>query len=189
MVVLGLVWLAREPMLRAIGGYLIQSDGPERADVALVLAGDAVGQRILRGAELKEQGFVPVVWVSGPAGMYGHTEDELAIEFAVKKGKPREWFQAAPNEATSTADEARLLLPRLRDAGVKRLLLVTSTYHTRRAGKIFRATAARIAPEISIRTVAATDRDYPPDRWWQLRQGRKVFFFEGAKTVTEWFGL
>lgn len=167
----------------------MQSERPTQADAALVLAGDAAGNRILRGAELRERGLVPIVWVSGPAGMYGNSEDVLAIGFAAAEGKPRDWFHGSPNEATSTEDEARILIPRLRDAGVRRLLLVTSDYHTRRAGKIFRATAARLAPGLQIVTVAAPDRDFAPSQWWKSRQGRKTFFFEWTKTIAEWIGL
>ena len=176
-------------MLRAAGGFLVQAEPPVKADAALVLAGDAGGHRILKGAELKEQGWVNQVWVSGPAGMYGRTEDELAIDFAVRQGRPREWFHPAPNEANSTADEARMLLPRLQAAGIRRLLLVTSGHHTRRAGRIFRATAARITPGLTVHTVAAPDPGFPVDHWWKSRPAQKVFFFESVKTLSEWFGI
>lgn len=183
------MWLAREPILRGLGESLVNAETPVTADAALVLAGDSFGHRILKGAELKQQGFVPIVWVSGPAGMYGRTEDELAIDFAVSQGQPREWFRGTPHQGASTADEARVLIPLLREAGVRRLLLVTSDYHTRRAGRLFRAAAAEIAPGLTIRVIAAPDQEFHADRWWKSRQGRKYFFYEAVKTVTGWFGL
>lgn len=172
------------------GHFLIAEEGPPRkADAALVLAGDAFGRRILRGGEMVRDGFVPVAYISGPDELYGFSEDELAIRFAVKRGMPREWFVGLPNQANSTEDEAKTLLPELRRRGVKRLLLVTSNFHTRRATRIFRKYAARLTPEISIHPVVAHDALFNPDHWWQSRPGQKTFLLEWTKTVTEPFGI
>jgi uncharacterized SAM-binding protein YcdF (DUF218 family) len=62
---------------------------------------------------------------------------------------------------------------------------VTSNYHTRRAGRIFRSKA----PDLEIHMIAAPDRDFTPDGWWKTRQGQKVFLDEWIKTVATWFGL
>jgi uncharacterized SAM-binding protein YcdF (DUF218 family) len=66
--------------------------------------------------------------------------------------------------------------------GVKRVLLVTSNYHTRRAGWIFR----RAAPEMEIFVVAAPDEYFRPEDWWKSREAEKTFAFEWMKTVAEW---
>lgn len=184
------LWATHPALLIALGESLMSYEQPEKADAALVLAGDASGGRILRGAELREQGFVPIVWVSGPAGMYGFTEDQLAIGFAERKGKPREWFHPAPSTANSTREEAEMLLPRLRDAGVRRLLLVTSDYHSRRAGHTFRDVAARVAPGMRIHTVAAIDPVFDfRNTWWKSRPARKLLFFEWTKMVADGLGI
>lgn len=172
-------------ILQALGSTLVADHPPQKADAILVLAGDSFGQRILRGAELAQQGFGPLVYVSGPGGFYGRTEDQLAIAFAIDKGHPPERFVGLPNRAESTSDEARLLLPLLRSRGVKRLLLVTSTYHTARAGRTFR----RTDPQMEIITVAASDRMFPLPFWWRTRQGQKTLFFEVSKTFADFLGL
>ena len=171
--------------LPALGKFLINAEEPQKADIVVVLAGDSHGQRILRGAELVKEGYVPKVLVSGPAGMYGHHEDELAIPFAVKHGYPREYFIGAPNKSHSTRDEADAILAELRKLGVRRFLLVTSDYHTRRAAGIYREKAH----EFEFHTVAANDIEFQADKWWHSRQGRKVFFYEWTKTLTERIGL
>jgi uncharacterized SAM-binding protein YcdF (DUF218 family) len=81
-------------------------------------------------------------------------------------------------------DEARLLLPVIRQRGVKKLVVVTSDYHTARAGRIFR----RSAPDMEIRTVAAPDLDYVPDAWYSTRASRKVFLLEVTKTIADGLG-
>ena len=172
-------------LLATLGATLVNDQAPRKADAALVLAGDSLGQRIAKGADLRRQGFVPLVYVSGPSGAYGHTEDELAIGFATKLGFPPEYFAGLPNQADSTADEARLLLPILRARGVRHLLLVTSNYHSARAVRTFR----RADPTMDITPVAAPDKAYRAQSWWHTRQGRKTFFFEATKTIADFMGL
>jgi hypothetical protein len=92
--------------LAALGRLLVRDEGPAHADIAVVLAGDFYGNRILRGAQLVKQGYVPHVLVSGPHMLYGLYECDLAIPFAVQRGNPESWFIRAPNEALSTRDEA-----------------------------------------------------------------------------------
>ncbi len=171
--------------LSALGRYLVHADSPVQADVAVVLAGDGYGHRILRGAELVRQGLVPRVLVSGQGGLYGYHESDLAIPFAVRQGYPAAWFVPFPHEALSTREEARDVVPQLRKLGIRRCLLVTSDYHTRRAGRAFRSAA----PEIDFRVIAAEDEFFRADNWWRTRQGQKVVVLEWIKTVTDWFGL
>lgn len=171
--------------LRALGNSLVRVDEPVHADAAVVLAGDGYGYRVLRAAELARQGFTPKVVVSGPYGMYGLYECDLAIDFAVRKGYSRDWFLRAPHGALSTVEEADVLVKGLRRMGVRRYLLVTSNYHTARAGRIFRSRT----PEMDVRVVAAPDKYFDPDHWWTDREGRKRFLMEFQKTVASFAGM
>jgi hypothetical protein len=155
----------------------------------LVLAGDAFGRRIMKGAELVREGWAPVAYISGPDELYGFTEDQLAIQYAVKQGAKAEWFTGLPNQANSTREEAEQLLPVLKAKDVRRLLLVTSNFHTRRALRIFRRTAEAKAPGMQIHPVAARDALFEPGEWWKTRPGQKVFLLEWTKTLTEPFGI
>ncbi|MBY0503797.1 MAG: YdcF family protein [Bryobacteraceae bacterium] len=180
-----LLYLVSPWLLAASADLLVNDQPPQKADAALVLAGDSFGKRILKGADLARAGYVPLVYVSGPHGAYGYTEDELAIHFATDRGAPREIFVGLPNTAESTTDEARMLLPQLRARGVRRLLLVTSNYHTARAARTFR----RTDPQMEIIPIAAVDRAFRPGDWWRSRQAQKMFFFESAKTLADFVGL
>lgn len=173
------VWLA------ALGGFLVCSEEPVRAEIAIVLAGDASGNRILKAAEMVRQGFVPQVLVSGPAGVYGFHECDLAIPFAVKNGYPESWFIRFPISAHSTREEALAIIPELRRRDVRRFLLVTSDYHTRRAAAIYRS----LATDHEFRVVAAPAVSFQADSWWQTRQGRKQFLLEWLKTIAGWLRL
>jgi len=172
-------------ILGGLGSYLVQAGPPEKADVALVLAGDNAGNRILTAAELVRQGYVRKVVVSGPGEVYGLHECDLAIPFAVKKGYPESYFEHAEHFAHSTAEEARAVLPKLRQEGDRRIIVVTSDYHTRRAGKVFRAAA----PDLTFFVVAAPDAYFSAGGWWHNREGQKTFLTEWEKTVARWIGL
>ena len=172
-------------ILSAMGAYLVEADAPQKADVVVVLAGDGWGHRILAGAQLARDGYVPKVIVSGPDGAYGNHECDLAIPFAVRNGFPETYFVHLEHNARSTLAEARAVLPELRRRGYKRVLLVTNNYHTRRAGRIFRS----LAPDLTILVVAAPDEFFTPDGWWHNREGQKTFLTEWEKTVASGLGI
>jgi uncharacterized SAM-binding protein YcdF (DUF218 family) len=169
-------------VLTALGNFLVKAEPPQKADIIVVLAGDGFGHRIEKAADLVKEGWAPKVLVSGPNGNYGNYECDLAIPFAVKEGYPESYFMHLEHRARSTEEEAQAVLEKLRAMGVKRLLLVTSNYHTRRAGKIFH----RAAPDLEIFVVAARDESFSPDSWWRIREARKTFLLEWTKTVAEW---
>jgi len=181
--ILGFIF--RNAILTELGSYLIKADPAEKADIALVLAGDGDGNRILTAAQLVRQGYTSHVLVSGPSGMYGHYECDLAIPFAVKAGYPESYFLHFENDARSTQEEARDAIPRLHQLGAHKVLLVTSDYHTRRAGRIYRS----LAPDLQFIVVAAPDTSFTAGGWWHSRQGEKIAFNEWVKTLTEPFGI
>jgi uncharacterized SAM-binding protein YcdF (DUF218 family) len=169
----------------SLGSLLIRAKAPEAADIAVVLAGDYYGRRILKGAELVRQGYVSKVLISGPKGFYGSYESEYAIAYAVEKGFPREWFIPFHHSATSTEEEAAAIIPELRRMRVQHYLLVTSDYHTGRAGRIFR----RHGRDLQVTVVAAPDESFHAESWWKSREGRKTFYMEWSKTVATALGL
>ena len=178
--------LATYPIwLTVLGGYLVHSDAPVPADMIVVLAGDFTGSRILTAGNLVRQGFAPKALISGPAGVYGIYESELAIAMAVRNGYPAAYFVAFPNDSKSTASESEAVISELRKLHVHKIDLVTSNFHTRRAAKIFRSQA----PDMEVHVVAAPDRYFTPNGWWKEREGRKTFVMEWMKTVGEWLGM
>ena len=151
----------------------------------VVLAGDFGGNRIQTAGDLVRQGFAPKALVSGPSGAYGLHESDLAIQFAVRHGYPESYFIALPNDARSTKSEADDVLAALNKWHAHSIDIVTSNYHTRRAGSIFRAKA----PNLEIHMVAAPDVYFTPDGWWKSRDAQKTFLLEWTKTVANWLGM
>jgi uncharacterized SAM-binding protein YcdF (DUF218 family) len=184
-----IAYFARDAWLPWIGYALIHDDGPGKADCAVVLGGDYYGNRIVRAAELVRMGYVPMVLVSGPPGFYGVNEADLAIQFAEKKGFSPEWFVPLRHRALSTRDEAEALIDELRKRNAQSFLLVTSTFHTARARRIFLSAERSKGYTAPFRTVASPDRFFTPDRWWCERESRKLAFMEWTKTVATAVGM
>jgi uncharacterized SAM-binding protein YcdF (DUF218 family) len=172
-------------VMAALAGYLEKDSAPVKADLAYVLAGDGYGHRIFKAGDLVREGYAPEALVGGPAGTYGFHESDLAIPFAVKAGYPESYFVGLPMDAHSTREEAQTAVAEFRRRGAKRVLLVTSNYHTRRSGGLFRS----VAPDIDFVVVGAPDEHFTARGWWHDREAEKTFVIEWLKTVAGWFKI
>lgn len=172
-------------MLWWLGAILVNSGPPQKADIVVVIGGDLFGNRILKAAELVREGYAPKALVSGAGTIYGRHESDLAIDFAVAHGYPRDEFIPFRYPALSTKDEAIADIAEMRKLGVHKYLLVTSVWHTARAGRIFR----REGPGLEEHTVAAPDPEWHDGKWWEDREGRKLWFMEAVKTVADYLRI
>ncbi len=175
--------------LPLLGTALVENDGPAKADIGVVLAGDYRGTRISKAAQLVQAGYVPQALVSGPSGFYGEHESDLAISYIVRRGYPATDFIALPNDAHSTEEEARAVLGELRRRGVHSFLLITSDYHTARAARTYRYVGRRMNYQPALRAVAAWSPLFQLDQWWKTREGQKTILIEWMKTVAFAVGL
>lgn len=173
-------------MLTALGSALVENDGPEKADAILVLGGDEAGFRILKAAQLARAGYAPYIIVDGPEVLGGH-ESDATIKYAEQKGYPGALFHPLflPPEVSSTRTESEYVGRYLRQQNIRKLLLVTSNYHTRRAARLMR----KLNPWLQVVVVAAPDSDFTPETWWKTREGQKTFLLEWTKTVAAWLGI
>jgi uncharacterized SAM-binding protein YcdF (DUF218 family) len=131
------------------------------------------------------EGFAPIALVSGGQGIYGVPESRLSIDLAVKHGFPREYFVPIEEMSLSTKGEVGPILRELRRRNARSALVVTSNYHTRRAGRIWRSRAGGLG----VTMIAAPNPFYSAGGWWKTREGRETAFYEWVKTVTEPFGI
>jgi len=109
--------------------------GPARADVIVVLGGDT-NARPQYAAVLFRQGCASNVVVSG-GNMYR--------QVLLKGGVPESAIQLE-TESRNTMENAEYCLPILKRMGARRVIIVTSWYHSRRALKCFE----KVAPEIEF---------------------------------------
>jgi uncharacterized SAM-binding protein YcdF (DUF218 family) len=165
----------------------VEDDGLQKAQAAVVLGGDGNGSRILKAAEIAQAGYVPLVLVDGPKSLLGHESDET-VQYAELRGYPASLFRAIPlgDDIRSTRAEAQYVGKYLKTQRIRKILLVTSNYHTRRAAYWFR----KEDPWLQVIAIPAADPEFVPNSWWTYREGQKTFVLEWLKTVTErWFGV
>jgi len=140
----GVAWLASGAPV-GVDAWLDVTQTPAPAEAIVVLGGGTTGdnlplpqgwERLTAAARLYADGFAPVVIVSG-GGTSGVSEAEIYANAAVWLGIPRAAmvFEA---KAHSTSDHGHVLrgfeLPNGRTIGPDTpLLVVTSTFHSRRA--------------------------------------------------------
>ena len=165
-------------ILTSAAKFLTLFQQPKQADLILVLGGDFFGPRVLKGAELGALRYAPRVLISGPP-YQGGPESDFAIRFLVAKGFPLDLFLSFPNAATSTIEEAIAVCGELHRLGARRILLVTSAYHSRRAKVVFNL----FCPGLEFRSVAAADSQFEPESWWKTPRYRTIFFSEWTKLL------
>jgi uncharacterized SAM-binding protein YcdF (DUF218 family) len=177
------VWFSRAWWLRETGEFLVKSEAPQKADVVVVLAGDGYGHRLLRAVELVRQGHAPIIVVDGPYTAYEHNEAELAVNWAVRRGVPREILHPLPMPVRSTVDEVKRLNGELERRGVKKALVVTSNYHTRRVRAVLNRFGLK---SIQYRVISAPDEFFDPQNWWESRDAKKTVLLEYSKLMNWW---
>ncbi len=135
--------------------------GP-RSDAALLLSGDVDYLRLRRAVELYREGRLRLLVLTG-AGIGG--DSALAMrEFAARRlGVPPEAMLLEPR-STTTRENLEFAAPLLRQSGVSRVALVTSTSHMGRALR----TARRLVPDLEWVPVPVDDAG-PPSRIWRTR--------------------
>ena len=134
---------------------------------------------MFKAADLALEGYAPLVLISGPPyGSADRPEGEFAVEYLVSHGYPKQLFAVFGHHAPSTIDEAIALGPELRRRQVKRVILVTSAYHSRRANIVMHLFCDS---RIQVISVPAPDPQYNADLWWDDPESRKKFFSEWRK--------
>jgi uncharacterized SAM-binding protein YcdF (DUF218 family) len=175
------LYIARHPLLRLAGGFWVVDETPEVSDVIVVLSGDNYdADRAVRAAALYKSGMAPRILATGRTlRPYASSTDLMKRDLA-EKGVPASAIDDFTHTEDDTKDEAVGLSEFVKSHNWKRILLVTSNYHTRRAEYIYERT---LPPGTQLRVVSAPDSQYDPNNWWRSRRGMKLFFHEVIGSV------
>jgi hypothetical protein len=171
-----LIYLARHPLLKMAGSFWIVDEGPVASDAIVILGDDNYnGDRATRAAELLKAGWAPRIVASGRGLRSYASIAELEEHDLTDRGVPITAIVRFAHRAENTRDEAAAISQLISSRGWKRIILVTSNYHTRRARYI----CERSFPAgTGLRVVAARDSEFDPDNWWRTRLGIKIFAHE-----------
>ena len=151
----------------------LDSGPPQHADAIIVLGG-GVFDRPAHAAELFKAGFASRIIVTGDGDC---DENRLAL---VARGVPQSAIEVECRSRT-TWENARFTEPLLKAAGAKRVIIVTSWYHSRRALNTFRTAVPTIeftsAPSYHSdrqrlrTTVSRIYKEYAKIAWYWARWG------------------
>ncbi len=180
-VLLAAVYVVRHPLLRLTGNFWVVDDIAQPSDAIVILSDDNFdGDRARRAAELFRAGMAPRIVASGRYLRPYASVAELMTHDLKDRGVPESAIVPFSHRAQDTREEAAALAPFLAGHGWKKIILVTSNFHTRRTKFIFERT---LAEGTQLRVVSAPDFEYDPDNWWRSREGVKIFFHESVGYV------
>ncbi len=178
---------------RYAGVVLVDNDSPQEADLIIVLMGSGP-DRILGAVDLYEQGYAPRImivenWQPGyellePRGAKLSRDAELMAEVGRQLGVLEEAFIILPGDARSTQDEATIIAEYLRERpGVKKVLLVSSKFHSARSAKVFNWALKDLSHEVEVISCPTPYDDFNAEAWWSSREDAKRVVMEYAKLV------
>jgi uncharacterized SAM-binding protein YcdF (DUF218 family) len=170
----------------AMGWWVDFSEEPRPSDMIVVLCGSFT--RPFFAADLYKQGLAPEVWHGRPRlspgealllseGLPLRSEDDVVRAVLVKRGVPPERIRAYGDGILNTLQEARAFREAARPEG-KKVLVVTSRWHARRARLIF----GKVLAGAEVR-VAATPYDPFTRRWWTRQETARETVLETAKSL------
>jgi uncharacterized SAM-binding protein YcdF (DUF218 family) len=179
------LFLVRRPLLRFTAETWIIEDPLDKADALIVVGDDNFyADRATRGVQLFREGKAPVIVASGRRLRPNAGIAELIEHDLVERGVPRDKIVRFTHDGDSTLEEAAALLRFVKERKWRKVIVVTSNYHTRRARYIFR----RVFPQgMEVRVASARDGDFDPEHWWENRKSIKELTREFAgMAVTLW---
>ncbi|MCS6882515.1 MAG: YdcF family protein [Oscillochloridaceae bacterium] len=171
-----LIAFTAEDWLGALGRWLAIPSAPRPAEVIAVLGGGL--ERLRYAAELRDRGLAPELWQTGGPG---DREAVLAIRY--ERGWPAESVAFLPSE--STWEDVAVIIAEAERRGVRRILVVTSWYHSRRA-------VCSLEKQLAGRGISVAFASPPAaDRWWNIPASRRHVANELAKLAayTALYGL
>jgi uncharacterized SAM-binding protein YcdF (DUF218 family) len=170
------------------GDALLIADDPPpgHIDAAIVLQGSMVAEKVrIAGAiNLLQRGVADRVLLSFPKESYwGQSIPPIARSYLERSYgnnlAARVDFCETNADVDSTVQEAQVVSLCIREHNWRSIAIVTSNYHTRRAGMLWRR-ITRNDPNVHLWVQGVTDPEfqYP---WWRHRQSVKIWVMETSK--------
>lgn len=172
------VWLFPLAM-QGVFSLLVTEVPTSRADVVVVLSG-STGDRVREAVRLYHAGVAPKLLMTG-GPFFDTSMAGIMANYAVSLGVPSQNI-LLEEAAVSTYTNATGSLPILQAMGAKRVLLVTSRFHTARSYDTFRD----VLPEDMSLFIQSSEDGVSADTWWQHGEMAEIVLIELGKTVYYW---
>jgi uncharacterized SAM-binding protein YcdF (DUF218 family) len=157
--------------------WLVAESPPGAADVAVVLAGDPDYERTRAAVRLWHEGQVSLLVMTGGEPGPGDSATSLrdmAVALGVPAGRIR-----MEEVSHSTRGAMVAVRPLLEQLGVRRVAVVTSPYHQRRASWA----AQRALGDVEVVSRPAQPSRWSPEGWWREAGSRRIVFSEYGKLL------
>jgi uncharacterized SAM-binding protein YcdF (DUF218 family) len=152
-----------------IGFYLSPQDNLQKADAIVVVSGGQTQSRAAKGIELFKQGYAPKIVFSGAALDDGPSNAFAMRDLALSEGVPAKNI-LIDEKSQNTYENAVNSKSILDELQAKKIILVTSPYHQRRANQTFEKVLGNNYEVIGI---SAYDDRWSKSQWW--RRGFPLF--------------
>lgn len=189
-----IAWVVIAPFLAT---NLIIEKPLERADAIFVLSGSGTYlERTQKAAELYQNGVAPKIILTndGEFGSWSKTEQknpalvELAQKNLLRNGVRAENIEVLEPQVSGTVWEAIAFAEKAKKDDLKKVLIVTSAYHTSRSLRTFEKILAerQVATEIGIVSPPPGIQSPNPRFWWLKPKGWQMVAGEYLKSAVYW---
>ena len=171
---------------------LIVSATLDRADAIVVLSGSStLAERTKHAAHLYSQNRAPRILLTtdNQQGSWSSAEQrnpyfhEIAVRELIRLGVPSQNIEVVTPPVSSTWDEAVLLSEYAKTHNLSSILIVTSSYHSRRALWTFRSHFQNIHIQVGMDPVPTGIQTPGPATWWLHLRGWQLVFVEYLKLI------
>ena len=172
--------------------WLIVREPLDRVDVIVVLSGSAtLRERVEHAARLYDEKRAPKILLTtdNRQGGWSRSEQrnlyfhEIAIRQLSRLGVPTESVEVVTPPVDSTWDEATVLRDYAKAHNLRSILIVTSSYHSRRALFTFRDFFADTDTQVGIDPVETGIQTPRPATWWLHQRGWELVLVEYLKLI------
>ncbi len=169
-----LLLLFRTTILGAIGGYLMVEDEKSKVDAIFVLSGNSL-DRGAEAAKLWKEGWGPrIVCLGGEphSALELYDIHDLSFEMTRKVLREHEIPESAIDslpEGTSTYEEFVAITRYCKAHDMKKIMVVSSLFHTRRIDTFFRLGLHFEGIEMVLR--GAKESGFDELKWWKAEAG------------------
>jgi len=165
--------------LVAVGFYISPQDNLQKADAIVAISGGDTAARALEAVELYQAGYAPLIIFSGAARDPNSPSNASVMKsIAVAQGVPPD-VVAVDEVSTNTRQNAQEVGNIIRVFKQKKIILVTSPYHQRRASIEFQD---RLGDDVTIIDHSAVDQTWSRKAWFLSPLGWYYTLTEMPKT-------
>lgn len=173
-------------MLLAVGLYISPREDLKPADAAIVISGGDTTARTLEGARIYKEKWVPLLIFAGAAEDPASPSNARVMRsIAIGEGIPSDVI-AIEEQSRTTRQNAVEVASIIKAFSHKRVILITSPYHQRRASLEF---AQVLGEEIEIINHPAPDNNWSRKFWWTSPIGWYLTLTEIPRVMFTWINV